>query len=83
MINGVPLAEGGGKTIRIRHSLDMAAAALSKGNAIPKAARDSLAKPLIPHWLYWLMAAYSWLLQAKHYRAVRLLWRQPYPTRTQ
>ena len=83
MINGGPLMEGGGKNNLMRHSLDMAAAALSKGKAIPKAARDSLAKPLIPHWLYWLMAAYSWLLQAKHYRAVRLLWRQPYPTRIQ
>lgn len=44
---------------------------------------DNTGKPLVPHWVYRLMAAYSWLQQAKHYQALTLLWRRPYLTRAQ
>ena len=40
------------RTIRIRQSLELAAEALAQGQPIPQAARDIMAKPVIPHWVY-------------------------------
>jgi hypothetical protein len=51
MLNGMPLAQLGRMTISIRKALDLAAEALAQGQAIPKAVRDGLAKPVIPHSL--------------------------------
>jgi multimeric flavodoxin WrbA len=78
MVSGFPLAEGGGKTILMRRSLDLAAEALAQGQAIPMTAREGLAKPIIPHWLYWLVALQRWVLDARRYGALRKLWRRPY-----
>jgi len=78
IVNGVPLAEGGGKTMLMRQSLDLAAEALAQGQRIPQAARDSLSKPLIPHWLYRLMGDLGWNQTAKGFGAKKLLRRQPY-----
>ena len=78
MIDGVPLTDGGGMTIMMRQSLDLAAKALAQGQAIPQTARDILAKPVIPHWLYRLSGWRRWHLQAKANGAKKLLKRQPY-----
>ncbi len=78
MVNGFPLVEGGGKTILMRNSLDLAAKGLAEEQAIPKAARDGLAKPIIPHWMYWLVSFQRWYLDAKRYGALKLLLRKPY-----
>lgn len=78
MLNGTPLAEGGGQTMRIRQSLQMAAEALAQGEAIPKAAQDMMASPVIPHWAYRLLGGVGWIQAAKGYGAVRQLRRQPY-----
>lgn len=82
MVNGFPLAEGGGKTIFMRQALEQAAVGLMERGAIPKAAREGLAKPLIPHWLYWLVALRRVLLDAKGFGALRRLFRQPYGAKT-
>ena len=55
MINGAAVVEGGGKTILMRKSLDMAAEALVQGQGIPEAAQDIMARPVVPHWLYRLL----------------------------
>jgi len=78
MINGVPLAEGGGMTIRIRQSLEQAAEALAQGQAIPIAAQDMMANPIIPHLAYRLMAGFGWIRAAKGYGALKSLRRRPY-----
>jgi len=78
MINGAVLADGGGKTIRMRKALELAADGLAPSSAIPKAARGGLAKPIIPHWLYWLTGWLRWNRWAKRYGALKLLKRQPY-----
>ena len=80
MVNGMPLAEAGGKTILIRKALELAAAALAQGQAIPQTAREILEKPVIPDWAYRLMGDLGWLLQAKRYGALKLLNRKPYLT---
>jgi len=78
MIDGVPLAEGGGMTMMMRQNLEQAAKALAQGQAIPQAARDGLAKPVIPHWVYRLTGWLRWNKQSKDYGAKKLLKRQPY-----
>jgi multimeric flavodoxin WrbA len=78
MVDGFPLAEGGGKTIRMRQALDLAAEGLLEAGAIPNAAREGLAKPIIPHWMYWLTSWLRWNRDAKDYGARKLLKRQPY-----
>ena len=78
MVGGVPLAQRGGRTIRIRKSLELAAAALVQGQAIPKAAQDLLGKPVIPHWVYRLMGEFGWKKQAKRYGAEKSLKQRPY-----
>lgn len=78
MLDGVPLTEGGGMTMMMRQNLGLAAKALAQGKAIPQAARDGLAKPVIPHWLYRLSGWWRWHRQAKVNGAKKLLKRQPY-----
>ena len=78
MIDGVPLAEGGGMTMMMRQNLELTAKALAQGQAIPQAARDGLAKPVIPHWLYRLSGWRRWHIYAKANGAKKLLKRQPY-----
>jgi multimeric flavodoxin WrbA len=77
-VNGASLVEGGGKTIRMRQSLELAAEALVQGQAIPKAARDGLAKPILPHWLYRLTGWLRWRRWAERYQVKKSLKRQPY-----
>jgi multimeric flavodoxin WrbA len=78
MVNGFPLAEGGGKTIYMRQSLELAAQGLVEGSAIPNAARVGLAKPIIPHWMYWLVSFQRFILDAKGYGALKSIMRKPY-----
>jgi len=78
MVSGKALVEAGGMTILMRKTLELTAEALAQGQSIPSAARDSLAKPVIPHWVYRLTGRLRWNRQAKHYGALKLLKRQPY-----
>lgn len=78
MVNGFPLAEGGGKTLRMRQSLELAAEGLVQRSAIPPEARDGLAKPIVPSWVYWLMSWQRWNQDARNFGAKKLLKRQPY-----
>lgn len=78
MLNGVPLVKGGGQTVRIRQSLDLAAAALASGRTIPVAAHELMARPVIPHRVYRLLGALGWIRAAKDNGALRMLRRQPY-----
>jgi hypothetical protein len=78
MVHGVPLNELGGQGAPLRKSLDLAAAALADGKPIPLQARDLLAKPFIPNWLYKVVGRFGWNQQAKKYGARKSLRRQPY-----
>jgi len=77
-VNGASLVELGGQTIRMRQALELAAEALAQGQAIPQAARNGLAKPVIPNWLYRLTGWLRWNRWAKRYGSHKLLKRQPY-----
>jgi multimeric flavodoxin WrbA len=78
---GAPLADLGGRTVAMRKALDLAAAALAQGQAVPKTAQEILAKPLIPAWLYRLFGGFGWRQWAKRYGAQKLLRRKPYATK--
>lgn len=78
IINGVPLVEGGGMTLRIRLALDQAAEALAQGQTIPEAAQTLMARPIVPHWLYRVMGWWRTMRWAKGHGAVRSLRRRPY-----
>lgn len=78
MVNGTPLPKLGRRAIPLKKSLELAAEALVQGLAIPKAARDLLAKAVIPGWLYRLLGGYGWKQRAKSYGAEKSLKRQPY-----
>ena len=78
MVHGKPLNELGGQGASFRKSLDLAAAALVEGKPIPQAARDLLAKPLIPVWMYKLFGGMGWKRSAKKYGMQKSLRRQPY-----
>jgi len=73
----------GWMTFLMRKSLDLAAEALAQGQAIPIAARDGLAKPVIPHWVCRLSGWWGWQQQAKVNGAKKLLKRQPYLSNTE
>lgn len=80
--SGRPLSELGGRTRPLQKPLRLAAEALAQGQPIPKAAREQLAKPVIPSWLYRRFGAYGWRKQAKQHGVKKSLRRQPYEARS-
>lgn len=78
IVHGLQLNELDGRAIPIKGALDLAAEALANGYPIPQPAKDLLAKPIIPHWMYTIMGRYGWKQQAKAYGAHEIIKRQPY-----
>jgi hypothetical protein len=83
IVGGVPLAEGGGKTMLMRQALELASEALAQGQAIPAGAQELLGKPIIPPWAYRRMGDLGWIMGAKEFGAVKRLRRRPYRAQTQ
>lgn len=80
LVHGIPLNEMDGRAIPLKRSLEIAAEALTAGQPIPQLARDLLAKPVIPNWMYKLFGGYGWKHQAKQYGVQKILKRKPYLT---
>lgn len=78
LVHGVPLNELDGRAIPLKKSLDLAAQALAAGNHIPQSARDLLAQPIIPNWMYTVQGGFGWRQQAKQYGMEKELKRKPY-----
>ncbi len=78
LVHGTPLNELDGRAIPIKKSLELAATALAVGEPIPQTARDLLARPVVPNWLYRLSGAYGWRQRARQYGMARSLKRRPY-----
>jgi multimeric flavodoxin WrbA len=78
IVHGVPLNELDGRAISLKASLDMAAEALMNGNPIPQSAKDLLARPIIPNWMYTLNGRFGWRQAAKQFGMEKELRRQPY-----
>ncbi|MFN2196791.1 MAG: NAD(P)H-dependent oxidoreductase [Anaerolineales bacterium] len=78
IVNGISLSELDGRVNHIKAALDLAAAALAQGRAIPAEAQNLVARPVIPAWLYRLMGGFGWRMQARQYGAQKQLKRRPY-----
>jgi NAD(P)H-dependent FMN reductase len=78
LVHGAPLTTAGGPAVPIKKALDLAAVALAAGEALPPAAAELLAKPVIPGWLYRLIGQYGWVQQAKKFGADKLIRRKTY-----
>lgn len=81
MIDGRPLGELGGRGARTRKALELAAAELAKGQAVPGSAQHLLTKRAIPNWLYRLLGGFSWKMNARRYGTRKSLKTRPYLTR--
>jgi hypothetical protein len=78
IVHGVPLNELDGRAIPLKKALDLASEALANGHPIPQSARDLLAQPIIPSWMYTLQGTFGWRRFAKQYGMEKNLKRQPY-----
>lgn len=78
LIHGMPLREVDGRAIPLKKALDLAAEALADGRPIPGSARDLMARPFIPNWLYRLFGGFGWKQQAKGYGVEERLRDRPY-----
>jgi hypothetical protein len=77
-IGGRPLEQAGGRVRNVKKSLDLAAEALAKGEAIPEEAVRLMAKPMTPEWLYLLIGNIGWRWQARKNRCGKRLFSRPY-----
>jgi len=77
-IDGKPLEKLGGMAGKITRALDLAAAALLEGRAIPEQAVQLMAQPVIPHWLYRAIANRAFRAMAKKNNVQEQLNARPY-----
>jgi len=77
-IAGKSLEKAGGQVRNVKKALDLAAAALAKGEAIPEEAAKLMAKPMVPKWLYLLIGNIGWYWQARKKGCREQLDHRPY-----
>lgn len=77
-INGARLADRGNMTRTLRRALEMAADDLAEGRGISRQAQDLAAKPIVPGWLYLLLAEADWWLEALKRRTLFKLGDTPF-----
>lgn len=78
LVHGVPLNEMDGRAIPLKQALDLAAESLADGQPIPQSARDRLARPFIPAWLYRMAGGFGWKRWARELGTEKSLKAQPY-----
>ncbi len=77
-INGKPLEKLGAMGRNIRRALDLAAAALAEGKAIPPEALELMSRPLVPGWIYTLVGSIGWIREARRSGVLMKLNARPY-----
>ncbi len=78
LVGGTPLKDLDGRAIPIKQALEISAASLANGQPIPQSARDLMAKPIIPNWLYKMFGGFGWKQAAKQYGVQKQLRAKPY-----
>ncbi len=82
LVSGQPLAETGGRVRNQVKALEIAAEALSKGEAIPEKSVALMSKLGIPRSFYLWMANRGWTQKAKKYNSKDKLYDQPFKNPT-
>lgn len=77
-IDSRPINSLGGMVRNVVKSLDLTASAIADGKHIPEEAIKLMAKPFVPHWLYFIFGQFGWRIQAKKYGAQKNLNDRPY-----
>lgn len=77
-IEGRPLKSLGGMVRNVVMSLDLTAKAIGEGKNITEEAIKTMAKPLVPSWLYVIFGQLGWKSQAKKYGVHKSLDARPY-----
>lgn len=77
-INGQPLFSVKRMGRNVIKSLDLIADALAIGNPVPQEAIDSMAKPMMPKWVYLLMGGLRWKRDAKKNKVLKTMLDRPY-----
>lgn len=77
-IGGKPLDKSGGMARNVAKALGRTADALLAGGNVPPEAAALMAKPLMPRWLYVVMANFGMRSQAKKHGAKDRLYDKPY-----
>ena len=77
-IAGRALAQAGGMVRNVVAALDLAAAALAKGEPVPAEASAHMARPFIPTRAYMWMGDLGWLRQARQNRVLTRLGARPF-----
>ncbi|HTY74635.1 MAG TPA: hypothetical protein VMD05_03615 [Candidatus Nanoarchaeia archaeon] len=78
MISGRPLGELGGMVRNQKKALEVAAEALSQGEAIPEKAIALISKIGIPKWLYLWMGNRGWKQEAKQQIDTKEMYNKPF-----
>jgi hypothetical protein len=78
LLHGAAPASMGGRARHVVEALDLAADALAAGAPIPGRARDRMAHPFIPGWLYRTVGRIGWRMRARRFGMATALNRRPY-----
>ncbi len=77
-VGGRTLEKAGGMVRNTIKALDMTAASLLRGGGVPDDAAALMAKPIIPQWLYLIMANWGMKHEAKKKGAKKTITARPY-----
>ncbi|NTV67836.1 MAG: NADPH-dependent FMN reductase [Chlorobaculum sp.] len=78
LVHGRQLAELGGPAIPYKKALDRVAEAFAAGKPVPEEARQQLAKPFIPGWIYRFVGSRNWKKQARQNGVFEKIDARPY-----
>jgi hypothetical protein len=77
-VNGRPLEKAGGMVRNVVRALDLAAAALLRGEDVPAEAVKLMGKPFIPKWMYRRVGDWGFWRLARKHGARDKLYERPY-----
>ena len=77
-IDGRPMEESGGMTVKLRKALDLAAEPIGRGEPVPKEIEEQVAQQLYPAWINTTFGGTGWRHQARKNRVYGSLKARPY-----
>ncbi|MBM3162689.1 MAG: NADPH-dependent FMN reductase [Chlorobi bacterium] len=78
LVHGRPFRTLGGPAIPFKKALVRVAEAFAEGQPVPDDARQQLARPFVPGWVYRIVGSMNWKKQARRNGILQKLGDQPY-----